>query len=196
MKDLFNHQNSMVFGVKKIQRRHCRAFLKDQIPNHILLNIWLFLYNTIQYNLFGLNPFQLHITFNVSSPITCFPTIKQSHNESRLHDILKYKVKVSYHIHCWKDKLLMNKEFKTEIVMFQCILWILIMTKFGLLQVTSWHQVTSSSIPSTSANQNLCILESNQPQAPGQTMGWDKLFYSYLWAIKTHFLNFLFSAAE
>ena len=38
MKDLFNHQNSMVFGVKKIQRRHCRAFLKDQIPNHILLD--------------------------------------------------------------------------------------------------------------------------------------------------------------
>ena len=37
MKDLFNHQNSMVFGVKKIQRRHCRAFLKDQIPNHILV---------------------------------------------------------------------------------------------------------------------------------------------------------------
>ena len=38
MKDLFNHQKSMVFGVKKIQRRHCRAFLKDQIPNHILLH--------------------------------------------------------------------------------------------------------------------------------------------------------------
>ena len=38
MKDLFNHQNSMVFGVKKIQRRHCRAFLKDQIPNHILFS--------------------------------------------------------------------------------------------------------------------------------------------------------------
>ena len=37
MKDLFNHQKSMVFGVKKIQRRHCRAFLKDQIPNHILM---------------------------------------------------------------------------------------------------------------------------------------------------------------
>ena len=38
MKDLFNHQKSMVFGVKKIKRIHCRAFLKDQIPYHILLD--------------------------------------------------------------------------------------------------------------------------------------------------------------
>ena len=38
MKDLFNHQKSMVFGVKKIKRIHCRAFLKDQIPYHILLH--------------------------------------------------------------------------------------------------------------------------------------------------------------
>ena len=44
MKDLYNHQKSMNYGVNRLKRRLCRVSSKVKNTNHILMNIFANMY--------------------------------------------------------------------------------------------------------------------------------------------------------